>query len=178
MMVGRRNRIGLALLAWTGFATAASATGSAPNARFDWFEYAGSDPADSVTNIGPNDYRNPILQGFYPDPSLTRVGDDYYLVNSTFAWFPGIPVFRSRDLVSWTQIGNAIDRPEMLDFGRLGLSRGVFAPSIAYHDGLFYILNTCVDCGGNFVITARDPAGPWSDPVWLPDLEGLSLIHI
>ena len=125
-----------------------------------------------MTSIGPNDYRNPILQGFYPDPSITRVGDDYYLVNSTFAWFPGIPVFRSRDLVSWTQIGNAIDRPDMLDFGRLGLSRGVFAASITHHDGLFYILNTCVDCGGNFVITARDPAGPWSDPVWLPDLEG------
>ena len=74
--------------------------------------------------------------------------------------------------MSWTQIGNAIDRPDMLDFGRLGLSRGVFAPAIAHHDGTFYILNTCVDCGGNFVITARDPAGPWSDPAWLPDLEG------
>jgi alpha-N-arabinofuranosidase len=171
-MAGRVVWIGLAALAWAGFATAAIADGSAPNARFDWFEYAGSDPSDSATSIGSGDYRNPILQGFYPDPSLTRVGDDYYLVNSTFAWFPGIPVFRSRDLVSWTQIGNAIDRPEMLDFGRLGLSRGVFAPSIAHHDGLFYILNTCVDCGGNFVITARDPAGPWSDPAWLPDLEG------
>ena len=65
---------------------------------------------------GPNDYRNPILQGFYPDPAITRVGDDYYLVNSTFGWFPGLPVFHSRDLVSWTQIGNAIDRPGQFDF--------------------------------------------------------------
>ena len=150
----------------------AAAPAAAQEARFDWFDYRGSDPVDATLNPGANDYRNPILQGFYPDPSITRAGDDYYLVSSTFAWFPGIPVFRSRDLVSWTQIGNAIDRPDMLDFGRLGLSRGVFAPTIEHHDGIFYILNTCVDCGGNFIITARDPAGPWSDPVWLPDLEG------
>jgi xylan 1,4-beta-xylosidase len=81
-------------------------------------------------------------------------------------------VFHSRDLVHWTQIGNAIDRPDQLDFGTLGLSRGVFAPTIEHHDGLFYILNTCVDCGGNFLITAKDPRGPWSDPVWLP-IEGI-----
>ncbi|CAM3222108.1 glycoside hydrolase family 43 protein [Asticcacaulis taihuensis] len=112
-------------------------------------------------------YENPILPGFYPDPSITRAGDDYYLINSSFAYYPGIPVFHSRDLVHWKQIGNAIDRPGMLDFSGLATSRGVFAPAISHHDGLFYIINTCVDCGGNFVITARDPAGPWSDPVWL-----------
>lgn len=145
---------------------------AAQEARFDWFEYRGTDPVDATLTPGPNDYRNPILQGFYPDPSITRVGEDYYLVASTFAWFPGIPVFHSRDLVDWTQIGNAVDRPDQLDFGSLGLSRGVFAPAIEHHAGTFYILNTCVDCGGNFVITATDPAGPWSNPVWLPDLEG------
>jgi len=111
-------------------------------------------------------YDNPILPGFYPDPSITRVGDDYYLINSTFAYYPGIPVWKSHDLVHWKQIGNAIDRPGMLDFSGLATSRGVFAPDISYHDGLFYIINTCVDCKGNFVITAKDPAGPWSDPVW------------
>ncbi len=142
-----------------------------PAARFAWFDYGGRDASDAVP-ARPGDYRNPILKGFHPDPSVTRVGDDFYLVTSTFGWFPGIPVFRSRDLVSWTQIGNAIDRPGMLDFKRLGLSRGVFAPTIQAKHGVFYILNTCVDCGGNFVITAKDPAGPWSDPVWLPDLEG------
>jgi xylan 1,4-beta-xylosidase len=143
---------------------------SAPTAaaEFDWFDYRGSDPDGGVPHAG--EYRNPILQGFYPDPSVTRVGDNFYLVNSTFAFFPGIPVWKSRDLMNWTQIGNAIDRPNQLDFGKLGLSRGVFAPAIDWHDGVFYILNTCVDCGGNFVITARDPAGPWSDPVFLPDL--------
>ncbi|MDV3455664.1 glycoside hydrolase family 43 protein [Sphingomonas sp. HF-S4] len=142
-----------------------------PVASFDWFEYRGEDPVDRAAPA-PNQYRNPILQGFYPDPSVTRVGSDFYLVTSTFSYFPGIPVFHSRDLVSWTQIGNAIDRPEQLDFKQLGLSRGVFAPTIQAKAGTFYILNTCVDCGGNFLITAKNPAGPWSDPVWLPDLEG------
>ena len=141
-------------------------------AVFDWFEYSGGDAAHAGLETDQSRYLNPILQGFHPDPSITRNGDDYYLVTSTFAWFPGIPVFHSRDLVSWTQVGSAIDRPDQLDFGALGLSRGVFAPSIDVHDGLFWILNTCVDCGGNFLITAEDPAGPWSDPVWLPDLEG------
>ncbi|WP_395623747.1 glycoside hydrolase family 43 protein [Sphingomonas daechungensis] len=138
-------------------------------ASFNWFEYRGDDNLPKPT---PTEYSNPILQGFYPDPSITRVGDDYYLVNSTFSWFPGIPVFHSRDLVNWTQIGNAIDRPEQLDFKTLGLSRGVFAPAISWHDGIFYIVNTCVDCGGNFVITAKNPAGPWSQPTWLPEIEG------
>jgi alpha-N-arabinofuranosidase len=151
-------------------ADAASAAGDRTAARFDWFHYEGADPIDAVP-LAPGEYRNPILKGFYPDPSITRVGDDFYLVTSTFAYFPGIPVFRSRDLVHWTQIGNAIDRPDQLDFGKLGLSRGVFAPDISEHDGIFYILNTCVDCGGNFLITATDAAGPWSDPIWLPDLQ-------
>ncbi|WP_066796843.1 glycoside hydrolase family 43 protein [Sphingomonas soli] len=142
-----------------------------PVARFDWFDYQGADAIDDV-RLYPGEFRNPILRGFYPDPSVTRVGNDFYLVTSTFSFFPGMPVFHSRDLVNWTQIGNAIDRPEQLDFKQLGLSRGVFAPTIQAKDGIFYILNTCVDCGGNFVITAKNPAGPWSDPVWLPALEG------
>lgn len=154
------------------FSLAACPPAMANEATFAWMEYQGSDPSDAVAQPGPGQYRNPILSGFYPDPSITRVGEDYYLVTSTFSWFPGLPVFHSRDLVTWTQIGNAIDRPGMLDFKDLGLSRGVFAPAIEFHDGLFYIVNTCVDCGGNFVITAKDPAGPWSDPVWLPELEG------
>lgn len=150
----------------------AKVAATAGAARFDWFDYTGSDPVDATMKAGPNQYRNPILQGFYPDPSITRVGDDYYLVHSTFSYFPGLPVWHSRDLVNWTQIGNAIDRPDQLDFGKLGLSRGVFAPTIEFHDGTYYILNTCVDCGGNFIITATDPKGPWSDPMYLPDLEG------
>ncbi|SOB87405.1 alpha-N-arabinofuranosidase [Sphingomonas guangdongensis] len=142
------------------------------SASFDWFDYRGADPVDRAVQVRPSEYRNPILQGFYPDPSITRVGDDYYLVHSTFSYFPGIPVWHSRDLVTWRQIGNAIDRPDQLDFKNLGLSRGVFAPAIQHHAGTFYILNTCVDCGDNFLVTASNPAGPWSDPIWLPDLRG------
>ncbi len=152
---------------------AATPGNSAPEAVFDWFQYDGSDPADATHEAGPGQFRNPVIKGFYPDPSVVRVGADYYLVNSTFGWFPGIPVFHSRDLVHWTQIGNAIDRVDQLDFGKHDLVNGVFAASIAHHDGRFWIANTCFpNCGGNFVITATDPAGPWSDPVWLPDLAG------
>jgi alpha-N-arabinofuranosidase len=139
-------------------------------ARFERFTYQGR--TQERVAAGAADYRNPILSGYYPDPSVTRVGDDYYLVNSSFAHFPGLPVFRSKDLVNWVQIGNAIDRPGQLDFTGRRVSQAVFAPDISYHDGTFYIVNTCVECGGNFVITARDPAGPWSQPTWLP-FEGI-----
>ena len=139
-------------------------------AKFDWFEYRGN---DGLPKPGPGQYANPILQGFYPDPSIVRVGRDYYLVNSTFAWFPGMPIFHSRDLVHWTQIGNAIDRPGQLDLSKTNMGLGLYAPDISFHDGKFYILNTCVACGGNFVITAKRPEGPWSDPVWLPDVNGI-----
>lgn len=138
---------------------------------FDWFEYGGHDGA-LADPLPQGSYRNPILAGFYPDPSITRAGERFYLVNSTFTYFPGIPVFESSDLVHWRHIGNVIDRPSQLRFDGLGVSRGVFAPSISYHDGLFYVVDTAADSGGNFLSTARDPAGPWSDPAWLPQLEG------
>jgi len=133
-------------------------------ARFERFTYEGR--SQEAVRAAAGEYLNPILSGYYPDPSITRVGADYYLVNSSFTHFPGIPLFHSRDLVSWTQIGNAIDRPSQLNFTGLRVSRGVFAPDISYHRGVFYIINTCVDCGGNFIITAKDPRGPWSEPTW------------
>jgi alpha-N-arabinofuranosidase len=136
-----------------------------PTARFDFVEYRAA-ANDSAAPEGF--YRNPVLPGFHPDPSLTRVGDDFYLVTSTFAWFPGLPIFHSRDLVNWNLIGHAIDRPGMVDLAGLRTHRALFAPAITHHEDTFWILNTCVDCSGNFVITAADPAGPWSDPVWLP----------
>lgn len=156
----------VALFAMVGLLGAAPAP---QPARFGEFVYRGEDDVPAPAG----EHRNPILAGYYPDPSIVRVGRDYYLVNSSFAWFPGIPVWHSRDLVEWRQIGNAIDRPGQLDFTGLGMSRGVFAPAISHHDGRFYIVNTCVGCGGNFVITATDPAGPWSDPVWLKTVEGI-----
>jgi alpha-N-arabinofuranosidase len=135
--------------------------------RFDWFRYEGHDSVYQARRAGPRQYLNPILAGFYPDPSIVRVGDDYYLVNSTFSYFPGIPIFRSKDLVHWTQIGNILDRPSQLQVDSQGISQGVFAPAIRYHDGLFYMINTQVGAVGNFYVTAKNPAGPWSDPVLL-----------
>ncbi len=142
-------------------------------ATFDWFEYTGHDAINAKRAPTSGEFLNPILAGFYPDPALTRVGSDYYIVNSTFTYFPGIPVFHSRDLVNWSQIGNVISRPSQLNFDSLGISRGVFAPTIEYHNGTYYVFNTCVDCGGNFVVTASRPEGPYSDPVWLRDVDGI-----
>lgn len=151
--------LALAVLALPGSAAAG------PTARFDYVEYR----AVTENPVPPDGFfRNPVLPGFHPDPSLTRAGDDFYLVTSTFAWFPGLPIFHSRDLVSWNLVGHAIDRPGMVDFSGLQTHRALFAPAITHHEGQFWILNTCVDCSGNFVITAEKPQGPWSDPVWLP----------
>lgn len=118
-------------------------------------------------------YNNPVLAGFYPDPSIVQVGEDYYLINSTFVYYPGLPIFHSKDLVNWKQIGNAIHRPTQVNFDNAGVSRGLFAPAISYHKGLFYIVCTLIDKGGNFVITASNPAGPWSDPVYLKEVKGI-----
>ncbi|NQU87039.1 MAG: glycoside hydrolase family 43 protein [Mariniphaga sp.] len=117
--------------------------------------------------------QNPINPGFYPDPSICQAGDDFYMVNSTFCWFPGIPVFHSRDLVNWKQIGHVLDQTSQLPVQGLQISRGVFAPAIEYHDGIFYVLNTLVDAGGNFIVTATDPAGPWSEKIWLREIDGI-----
>lgn len=116
---------------------------------------------------------NPVLSGFYPDPSICRAGGDYYIVNSSFAYYPGLPIFHSKDLLNWKLISYALDRPEQLDLDGAGVSRGLFAPAISYHTGTFYIVCTLVDKLGNFVITARDPKGPWSDPVALPQVNGI-----
>jgi alpha-N-arabinofuranosidase len=117
-------------------------------------------------------FRNPILPGFYPDPSICRAGEDYYLVTSTFEWFPGLPVFHSRDLVHWRQLGHVLDRPSQLPLDGMLPSRGLFAPTIRYADGTFYVVCTLMDGGGNFIVTGTDPAGPWSEPFWLEDAEG------
>jgi alpha-N-arabinofuranosidase len=118
-------------------------------------------------------FNNPILPGFYPDPSICRVGNDYYLVTSSFAYFPGIPIFHSKDLVNWEQIGHVLDHPYQLNLDGVGHSEGIFAPTIRYRQGIFYVITTNITKGGNFIVTANDPAGPWSDPYWLPDALGI-----
>ncbi|NNF69129.1 MAG: glycoside hydrolase family 43 protein [Acidimicrobiia bacterium] len=151
---------------------AAPQPAATPAAVFDWFEYSGRD-AWFEQPAQPGGVRNPILAGFYPDPSIVRADDGYYMVTSTFSWYPGVPIFRSEDLVNWTQIGHVLDHPSLLPVEGKGVSRGVFAPTIRYHDGIFYMINTLVDAGGNFYVTATDPAGPWSEPVWLPEIDGI-----
>lgn len=167
--------LALLMAAPASAAVQAPATTAAPtgvDVAFDWFDYRGDD-AVFATPLPAGHYRNPILAGFYPDPSITRVGERYYLVNSTFAYFPAIPVFESRDLVHWTQIGNVVERREQLDYDGLGVSRGMFAASIRHHAGRFYVVGTSVDSGGNFIASASDPAGPWSALTWLPGIDGI-----
>ena len=111
--------------------------------------------------------KNPILCGFYPDPSICRAGEDYYIVNSSFVYGPGVPVFHSRDLAHWEQIGNILDRKEQFPVKGSEISEGIYAPTIRYHNGTFYMITTNVSYGGNFIVTAKNPAGPWSDPYYL-----------
>jgi alpha-N-arabinofuranosidase len=113
---------------------------------------------------------NPVLPGFHPDPSICRVGDDFYVVTSTFEYFPGLPIHTSRDLAHWSLVGHVLDRPSQLPLEGVRASGGLFAPTIRWHDGLFYVVCTLVDGQrerGNFVVTAADAAGPWSEPTWL-----------
>ncbi|WP_299550330.1 glycoside hydrolase family 43 protein [Seonamhaeicola sp.] len=122
----------------------------------------------------PKNFKNPILPGFYPDPSICRVGDTYYMVNSSFEWYPGLPIHRSKDLVNWEKIGYGLHRPDQIVYkDGLDNSLGIFAPSIRYHNGTFYIITTMVGQKGNFIITAKDPAGPWSDPMWIENAPGI-----
>ena len=120
--------------------------------------------------------QNPILPGFYPDPSICRVGEDYYLANSTFEWFPGVPLHHSRDLMNWRLIGHALTRPAQLDLRGIADSAGVWAPSLSHADGQFWLIYTNLrNTGmgrpfkdiGIYLTTAKNIGGPWSDPITL-----------
>jgi len=117
-------------------------------------------------------YANPIISGFYPDPSICRVGEDYYLITSSFEYFPGVPVFHSRDLVHWEQIGHCLTTATQLPLAQAGSSKGIFAPTIRYHDGVFYMVTTNVSVGKHFYVFTDNPEGPWSEPIWI-DQEGI-----
>ncbi|MBN2511255.1 MAG: glycoside hydrolase family 43 protein [Spirochaetales bacterium] len=110
-------------------------------------------------------YTNPVISGSFPDPSVVRVGDDYYSVHSSFIYYPGVPVFHSKDLVNWRQIGYVLDRPSQMNLDGVRSNGGIYAPTIRYNKGTFYMITTNVDGIGNFYVTASDPAGPWSDPI-------------
>ena len=150
-----------------------AANADVPLVYFDWFEYRGSDPMFAAP-LAPGEFQNPILAGFYPDPSIVYAEGAYFMVTSSFSYYPGIPLFRSTDLVHWQQLGHVLTRPSQLKLKSVGVSRGVYAPTIRYHQGTFYVISTAVDSGGgNFIVTASDPAGEWSDPIYLPEINGI-----
>jgi xylan 1,4-beta-xylosidase len=114
-------------------------------------------------------FTNPILPGFNPDPSICRAGNDYYVATSTFEYFPGVPIYHSKDLLSWRLVGHALTRKSQLELDGARSSQGIFAPTLRYHAGTFYMVTTNMSSGGSFYVTAKDPAGPWSEPVWLKE---------
>ncbi len=121
----------------------------------------------------PQTIVNPILPGFNPDPSICRVGDDYYIATSTFEWYPGVQIHHSRDLKNWRLVTRPLTRPEQLDMRGNGDSCGVWAPCLTYADGLFWLVYTDVKRkdgsfkdAHNYIVTAPDIEGPWSDPVY------------
>jgi GH35 family endo-1,4-beta-xylanase/beta-xylosidase len=120
---------------------------------------------------------NPLLPGCYPDPSIVHVGSDYYLVNSSFSYFPGVPIWHSTDLKNWQRLGFVLNRQSQLELpDSIRMAGGVYAPAISYNPAnkLFYMINTLVDNGGNYYVTSSDPkSGVWSDPVWLPEVGGI-----
>lgn len=137
--------------------------------------YEGNDAVYNEHPLEANEFYNPILQGCYPDPAITRKGDDYYLVVSSFAMFPGVPIFHSKDLVNWKQIGHVLDRVSQLDVHDTGISQGVYAPGITYNENndTFYMITTAFAGGlGNIVVKTKDPMQGWSEPIKL-DFQGI-----
>lgn len=121
-------------------------------------------------------YSNPVITGFHPDPSVCRVDDNYYLVTSSFEYFPGIPLFHSKDLIHWEQIGNVLSRKSQLPLERTHSyipSQGIYAPTIRYHDGKFYVVSTNISAMITFYVWTEDIRGPWSDPVVIEGWSGI-----
>ncbi|MGG1923019.1 glycoside hydrolase family 43 protein [Chryseobacterium sp. NRRL B-14798] len=133
---------------------------------FSDFNYRGNDKIYNDNPLKPDEFYSPILQGCYPDPSITKKGDDYYLVNSSFSMFPGVPIFTSKDLVNWKQVGHVLDRPSQLKVENSGVSHGIYAPDIKYnkHNDTFYMITTQFAGGiGNMVVKTKDPSKGWSE---------------
>ncbi|WP_218972231.1 glycoside hydrolase family 43 protein [Labilibaculum filiforme] len=145
------------------------------SASFSYFKYEGKDSFYTDNQLDSNEFYNPILPGFYPDPSICKKGDDFYLVNSSFSFFPGIPIFHSTNITDWEQLGHVLNRPSQLNLDSLGISQGVFAPAISFNkfNDTFYLIGTVVGGKNNFIVKTKDPAGKWSEPIWLPKIEGI-----
>lgn len=112
-------------------------------------------------------YQNPIISGYNPDPSICRVGEDYYIVNSSFEYFPGVPVYHSKNLVNWELQGYVLTRDSQVDLEKVNPSNGIYAPTLRYHDGYFFMCTTNVGKKGNFIVYSKDILQGWSDPVWV-----------
>jgi len=110
-------------------------------------------------------YTNPVLKGFYPDPSVCFANGKYYMVNSSFQFFPGVPLFESDDLVNWTQIGHVLTRKSQVELDKINSSGGVFAPTIRYNNGRFYMITTNDTTHRNFYVYTDDIYGEWSEPI-------------
>ena len=150
-------------------------TASKNNPLFTKVVYEGNDQVYKNHTLESDEFYNPILQGCYPDPAITRKGDDYYLVCSSFAMFPGVPIFHSNDLVNWTQIGHVLDRTSQLDVHDTGISQGVYAPGITYNaqNDTFYMIVTAFAGGlGNIIVKTKDPMKGWNEPKKL-DFNGI-----
>ena len=178
----RNIMTGKSTIAILGAAAVLAACTSLPEsgnqtAYFDNFVYEGDDDFYKANPL-PDDrsFYNPILQGWASDPSVCTNGEgDYYLVTSTFVYFPGVPIYHSRDLVNWRQIGYVLDRESQLrNTEGQHVSGGIFAPAISYnpHNKTYYMVTTNVGAG-NFFVKATDPAGPWSEPIMLPEVGGI-----
>lgn len=152
-------------------AGAASAEGPA---RFAYFSYDGNDARFDKQYDAASQFLNPVMAGFYPDPSICRKGDTFYLVNSSFTFFPGVPIFKSTDLVNWQQIGHVLDRESQVPLHRQNVSGGIFAPAISYNEKnkTFYMITTNVGAG-NFYVKSQDPEQGWSEPIYLPKVQGI-----
>ncbi|WP_319226292.1 glycoside hydrolase family 43 protein [Draconibacterium orientale] len=137
---------------------------------FSNFVYQGDDDVYKKYPLEEGEFYSPILQGCYPDPAITRKGDDYYLVCSSFAMFPGVPIFHSKDLVNWTDLGGVLDNPETFDTHDCGISAGVYAPGITYnpYNDTFYMITTAFTGGlNNIIVKTKDPKKGWGDPIKL-----------
>ncbi len=146
-------------------------------AIFDSFTYEGNDDYYAANPLADeSSFYNPILPGWYSDPTICTNGDgDYFLATSTFTYFPGVPLFHSRDLVNWKQVGHILSRPSQLqNMEKQHVSGGIFAPDIAYNPAnkTYYMITTNVGAG-NFFVKTQDPFGEWSDPIMLPDIHGI-----
>ena len=112
-------------------------------------------------------YTNPIIPGFNPDPSICRVGEDFYLVTSTFEFFPGVPIYHSKNLVNWELINYCLTEDSQLPLEDAVVSKGIYAPTIRYQDGVFFMTTTNVSTGGHFIVHTKDVYGKWSEPAYV-----------